>query len=76
MHNLSTTLENQINLYTWSTCLQILERHGFITDDEDSPEMIEFKALFDAKSTWYVIRGEIVYLFSEPMLKDFLGYDE
>jgi hypothetical protein len=76
MHNLSTTLENQINLYTWSTCLKILERHGFITDDDDNPDMIEFKALFDSKSTWYVIRGEIVYLFSEPRLRDFLRYDD
>ena len=75
MHNLDATLENQINLYSWRTCLQILERHGFTTD-EDNLDMIEFKALFDSKSTWYVIRGEIVYLFSEPMLKDFLGYDE
>jgi hypothetical protein len=68
MHNLSTTLENQINLYTWSTCLQILERHGFITNERNE-EMEEFSG--------YFLENENQFrMLPEDKLKHFLRYDD
>ena len=68
MHNLNATLENQINLYSWTQCLQILNKHGFITNERNQ-EMEEF-------SGYFLENENQLRMLREDKLKHFLGCDD
>ena len=71
MHNLNATLENQINLYSWTQCLQILNKHGFITNERNQ-EMEEFSGYFLENCE----RWGGVDIMTERAIRDFLRYDD